>query len=475
MASIKQRGNSWLVTISNGYDSSGKKLIKTKTFKKPHDMTDHKWEKELEKLALEFELQVERGLHLDGGKLTFADFTEIWLRDYAERNLAPKTLARYKELLSTRIVPTIGHIRLEKLQPSHLLEFYDNLSEDGIRLDDIFIAKPELNSIIEKENVSIEALSIASGISARTIGSMLNGHSVLRRSAIAINNSLNIILKRQLDLKKLFFLKGEPRGLSGRTILHHHRLISSMLTTGVHWQLVTNNVASRVKPPKTDRTQAEYYDETETGRLLTLLEGAPLKYKVALHIVIFGGLRLGEVSALTWDCIDFKNNFMQIRQSAQYIPGQGSFIKDTKNATSDRIISMPASVLELLKQYKAWQSEEKLRIGDSWNKDWDNNKWIFTKWNGERVFHSTISHWFRKFREGNELPKLSFHQLRHTNASLLIGLGTNIQTVSKRLGHSRTSTTTDIYAHALQRPDREAADNLEGLFDKSKSNKVKQA
>ncbi len=468
MASIRKRGNnSYLVTVSCGYDAQGKKLTRTKTFKKPTDMTEKKWEKEIEKLALEFELEVEKGLHLDGGKLSLADFTELWIRDYAEKNLAPKTLARYKEILHTRVVPALGHIKLEKLRPNHLLEFYDNLSEKGIRLDDTFFVNPNFKNIIEKKNLSLGDIAESSDLSIRTVRSMMNGNTVSRKTAMSVSKALG------LDMDKLFVLKGEPRGLSDRTIKHHHRVISSMLTTAVYWQFITDNVAKRVKPPKVERSRAEFYDESETERLLILLEDAPLKYKAALHLVIFGGMRLGELSGLEWDHVDFDNSLIRIMQAAQYLPGEGSFIKDTKNTSSDRVISMPASVMALLKQYKAWQNEQRLKCGDLWNEDWDANRWMFTQWNDKRIYYSTIAQWFSKFRKENNLPKLTFHQLRHTNASLLIGLGTNIQTVSKRLGHARASTTTDIYSHALQRPDREAADMLENLFNKN--NKAKQA
>ena len=88
------------------------------------------------------------------------------------------------------------------------------------------------------------------------------------------------------------------------------------------------------------------------------------------------------------------------------------------------------------------------------------------------IFPDTISNWFKKFREKHNLPELTFHGLRHTNATLLIGQGVDIKTVSKRLGHARTSTTINIYAHALRRPDQEAAEKLDNLF-KNNQEKVK--
>lgn len=466
MASIEKRGqNAYRITVSAGYDSKGKKIRKHKSVTLDPNLTPKQIEKELQRQATLFEEEVQKGTYLDGGKITFSNFIDKWLEDYAEKNLAPKTLYRYKELITTRIIPALGHIRLEKLQPTHLLQFYNNLAENGIRLDCKYIIKSDLLEIIEKDNIATKDLADRSGVSEKTIKSMLKMNSVSHSTAHAISSAINI------DLDKLFELSGEPKSLSDRTILHHHRLISSLLTCAVQWQLILNNPADRVKPPKVERKQAKYYDETDTLKLLESLEIAPLKYRTALNLVIFGGMRLGELSAMTWDDVDLDNCYIRIRQASQYLPGEGSYVKETKNESSDRIISMPVSVMELLKQYKAWQNEERLKCGDQWQ----NTGFVFTQWDGKPIFPDTISKWFSKFRKANILPELTFHQLRHTNASLLISQGVNIQTVSKRLGHARASTTTDIYAHALQRPDKEAADKLENLFNKDKNNKVKQA
>lgn len=120
-------------------------------------------------------------------------------------------------------------------------------------------------------------------------------------------------------------------------------------------------------------------------------------------------------------------------------------------------------------KYKALQNEERLKVGDQWE---DHDR-IFTKWNGTPIFPSTPSKWFKKIREKYNLPDLKFHELRHTNASLLIAQGVDIRTISGRLGHSKTSITTYVYGHMLKKPDREAADKLEDLFNKN-SKKGKQ-
>ena len=112
----------------------------------------------------------------------------------------------------------------------------------------------------------------------------------------------------------------------------------------------------------------------------------------------------------------------------------------------------------LLREYKAWQDKRKAELGDQWQE----HDRLYTQWNGVPIHPQTISDWFRKFlNRHKELPRVRLHSLRHSNATLLISEGVDIRTVSNRLGHAQTSTTLNIYSHALQSRDAAAADCLD--------------
>lgn len=418
----------------------------------------------MQKQAALFEKEVETGIYLDAGKITFAEFVSRWLKDYAERQLQPKTLYRYKEMLDTRILPAIGHIKLEKLQPTHLLSFYENLREKGIRIDAKYIAKPELQQLLNEKGISIKELAKAADIDDRTIKGLLSGKSITHTTANAIVKALDV------KLDSILHLKGEPGSLSDQTIKHHHRLISSILTCAVQWQCLLNNPAERVKPPKVEKRESAYFDEEMTEHMLSLLEQEPLKYRTIVVLTLYSGMRLGEVCGLQWSDIDFENNLIRIRQSSQYLPNMGIFQKGTKNESSTRIIAMPPVVMDLLREYKAKWNEQRLQCGDLWYKDDEDNEsdFVFVQWNGRPISPITPTKWFKNFREKYGLPNVTFHGLRHTNASLLIGQNVDVQTVAKRLGHSKATTTTSIYSHFLRRPDQEAAEKLQNLFNKNK-------
>lgn len=423
MGAIEKRGNnSYGITVSCGYDNTGKKIFKKKTVTLPDGMTQKQINKELNEQLVMFQREVANGTYLDGSKLTFSEYAEKWLKDYAEVQLRPKTTAHYNDLLD-RILPVLGHIKLNKLQPTHLIEFYKNLSETGIRLDYRYKLKENGRELLPDANT----LAKTAKLNINTVKGIIGGKATIITTVNKICEAVNV------PPDSLFDAVDTNKGLSSKTISHHLKLISAMLTTAVQWQLILSNPAERVKSPKVERKEAKYYSINEVEKMLELLESEPLKYKAIVYVVIYCGLRLGELADLEWSDIDFDNKTLSITKQLQYVPGKGIYEVDgAKTSAGNRTISVSPSVLELLKEYKQWQLEEK----DKWGDKWVENDKLFTQDNGEPIFPGTPSSWFRKFIRRNNLPTLTFHQIRHTNASLLISQGVDISTVSNRLGHA---------------------------------------
>jgi integrase len=479
MAAIVKRGdNSYRLTVSCGYDKEGKQIRKTKTIDLSH-ISSKKQLAEAEKQFILFQEEIEGGLYIDAGKVTFETFINKWLKDYAEPTLAPKTVHRYKELLNTRIIPALGHIKLNKIQPTHLTEFYNNLRENGIRLDKKYTPKEDFFDSISKLGITSDDIIIKANVTKRTINNIKLHRNINGDIASKISKSIGI------KVDSLFNEDSKTGGLSEKTILHHHRLISSMLTSAVQWQFIVNNPASRVKPPKVEKKEARHFEEEQVEYILSLLQGVPIKYRAMINLSLYGGMRMGELAGLDWSDIDLENKILKIRQSSQYLPGEGVFTKDTKNFSSHRVISLPNTVITIINEYKLWQNGEKAKLENLWD---EKSTRIFTTRTGTPMFPATPSKWFSKFiknhnerimndnsikKEDKEkylIDEVNFHGLRHTSASLLIAEGVDVVTVSKRLGHSKTSTTTDIYAHSLKKTDVEASNKLENLFNKKEKN-----
>ena len=180
-------------------------------------------------------------------------------------------------------------------------------------------------------------------------------------------------------------------------------------------------------------------------------------------------MRKGELLALKWPDIDFENNTVHVTKSVSVLKDR-VIIKEPKTRTSHRMITIPQSLTVKLQKLRISQSEYRLSVGEYWQ----NEDWIFTQDNGRMMNYSTPYHalqstikWYNQSHPENEaLPLIPFHGLRHTSATLLIAGKQDVKTVSSRLGHAQTSTTMNIYAHALQEGDQRAADTLETILKK---------
>lgn len=363
-----------------------------------HRKTVHGTKKDAEVELAKFVTEVQNGLVIDGKSLKFSEFTEIWKRDYGSKELAPSTYKRYCRMLETRLLPYFGHFYINKIKPTDIMKFYDLLEKD--------------TQLVRKKG----------------------------------NNGSKT-----------------KKPLSGKTILEHHRLLRAMLHKAVYWQLIVANPAERVQPPKARKPKRRSYDDEQTKILLEnleLLSSEDTKYKVAIILTVFTGVRLGELMGLEWPDVDFKNGIISINRSSQYLADMGVFTKVPKTESSIREIAIPEFIISLLEEYKLWYEEQKSIYGELWM----NSDRLFVQADGKPMHPSTISKWFVKYVGQIGLPVINFHGLRHTNASLLVAQNVDIAVVSARLGHAQISTTLDFYVHPLLSHNRKAGYALENLL-----------
>jgi len=464
MATVQKRGDSYRIIVSMGYDVRGVQIRKTTTWKPSPGMTSRQIEKELERRKIEFEEKCRQGRVLDG-KITFAAFSDYWIKEYAEKRLRPTTVESYKLCLK-RILPAIGHIKLENLQPHHLMELYANLGEDGIRENTKLVSRVDLGEYVAEEGLTKQSLADRAGLGINTVYSALKGNAVNEATAQSIAEALSVPVE-------LLFKPGEgaDRVLSNKTIANHHRLISSILERAVKWQLIYSNPCSRVEVPKVTRKEARYLDEHQAAQLLNALQPEPLKYRAIITLLLYSGMRRGELCGLEWSDVDFDNDLIDINKSSLYLKERGIFDDETKTEASKRVIKLPGVAMQLLGDWKIEQKYEAYALGDRW----ENSGKIFTQWDGKPIHPDTITTWFKRFIKKNDLPDITVHSLRHTNATLLIASGTDLRTVSKRLGHSNITTTGNIYTHAIQTADERAADLLGDILTPKQSKRHSEA
>lgn len=455
MATITQRNGTYKITVSCGYDINGKQLRKSMTWKPESGMTKRQIEKELNNQAVRFEDKVKSGECLDG-KMKLSDFMIIWFKDYANKELKPKTVEHYKAL-SERTAQALGHLRLESINRHHIMSFYDNLAEENIRKDTKYRCQIDLKAYRKDNKIKKVDISAASGVSLPTLDTMEKGGNVSLQSAEKLCSALGFNLKKT-------FSPVEKKTLSNKTIRLYHAFISSMLSTAVQWEMIKANPCALVKPPKLEKKDPVYLDENEANKMLLLLEDESIQNRTMIQMLVFVGMRRGELLALKWSDVDFNNKLLSIRRTLQYSSGKGTYTTEPKTNTSERVIKISDTVIEILKTYKTWQNKERLKVGDKWQ----NNNYIFTRFDGTPVNPDYLTAWFKGFIRKNNLPDIHIHSLRHTNATMLIAHGAPITTVAKRLGHADATTTAKIYAHALRSADEAAAEVLNDILSPSK-------
>ena len=268
------------------------------------------------------------------------------------------------------------------------------------------------------------------------------------------------------NLNSLYSLLGKDgqnkRGgkLSAKTIIEHHRLISTVLKQAEREGLVPFNVAGRVMLPKVEKKEVAYFQPETVAAIRAALEAEPMKWKMLVHLLLITGARRGEILGLKWSAVDFERGKVHICNNVLYAPDRGVYEDTPKTANSDRFVSLPAETVQLLRQYKVWQAEERLRLGEYYQ----DLGFLFAQDNGNPMHPDSVTDWLDKFSKRHGLPHINAHAFRHTMASMLYFNGVDSVSISKRLGHAQVSTTANIYAHIIQEADQRNADILADVF-----------
>lgn len=252
---------------------------------------------------------------------------------------------------------------------------------------------------------------------------------------------------------------GKP--LSRKTAIHHLSFISDVFSYAVRMEMLTDNPCRRVVVPKGAKKEKEIYTLEEIEKLFELLEDAPMKYRAFFTLAIYSGFRRGELLGLEWKDIDWDNCVISVRRTSNYTPSVGTYTDTTKTKSSQRSLKFPQHVMDLLREFKAEQDEEREKLGSKWE---DHDR-LFVKWNGEPMYHTTTYSWLRKFCEKNGMRFCDIHSLRHFYASALINEGVDAAAVSSALGHSAIGTTTSIYCHVFQQAQARASEAIANVLD----------
>lgn len=239
-------------------------------------------------------------------------------------------------------------------------------------------------------------------------------------------------------------------GHSQKLALNVYRVLSAMLKQAVRWQLVSVNPCAAVDAPRPRRFVAHVPHPEELARLFATADGTP--YGPLVRLAALTGARQGELLGLRWRDVDWEERRLTV--------------EGTKTAASVRVVDLGIEVMALLAKHRSAEREKRLKLGPGATCGGDDAP-IFTNAVGRAVDAGGLKRTWKRIVRDAAVGHVRFHDLRHASASYLLKAGVPVLIVSQRLGHSRTSTTTDIYGHVMPGMGREAAEVVEREMGKT--------
>ena len=246
-------------------------------------------------------------------------------------------------------------------------------------------------------------------------------------------------------------------GRSPKSALNVHRLLNAVLKQAVLWQLLSRNPCDSVKAPRPKRFVPHMPTTEELQRLLEFADLTP--YGPVARLAALTGARQGELLSLRWRDVDWLEQLLTV--------------SGTKTVASARVVDLGNTAIELLRQQRQAEKEKRLKLGPGASCGQDDAT-IFTNLIGKPMDAGGLKRTWKRILRDAGVGHVRFHDLRHASATFLLRAGVPVKVVAERLGHSRTSTTTDTYAHVMPDMGREAAEALESLMVKGWS-KTKEA
>lgn len=326
------------------------------------------------------------------------DYLNMWLQNYILDEKSENTYDKYNKVITNKIIPSIGDIRLCDLKAIHVDKFLRDLKKSKIK----------------------------------------KGKNICH--------------------------------LSGTTIQMYYGILNAALNRAVKLQMIIENPCKYIDTPKRNKYKASILTLQEFRLIYNSLNDTLFEdyiFKLALDISIETGLRRGELCGLTWDSLNFEDNFIDINKALIRIENQYSISK-LKTEGSYRTIPISDELAQKLKKHKTIQSSNKLKYGEFYKKVIFNKisyDLIFRHENGDYIIPSTFLQRLKRLCRYNKIDKnIRWHDLRHTNATYLIESGVNLKVVQDRLGHSLMQTTADTYSHVTKKMNREATTKLTSLI-----------
>jgi integrase len=267
-----------------------------------------------------------------------------------------------------------------------------------------------------------------------------------------------LLLKVTTPAIQQFLNEKHEAGLSPKTVKHIRDCFRAAFNVAVNdWDLIPKNPAAKARPPDQVDRPMHVFDPAQARTFLRLVENHRLQALFSLAICL--GPRQGEVLGIGWENLNLDSGLLTIDGALKRV--EGKLIKGkTKKECSNRTIVLPAVTIAALRRHQTLQDQERAWAGTRWKE----TGYVFTTKIGTPIERRNLLRTWYKIMAGSGLPRIRFHDLRHSAATLLFAQGVHPRTVMEILGHKDLNTTMRIYGHVLDQMKRDAAAKMDELF-----------
>lgn len=259
---------------------------------------------------------------------------------------------------------------------------------------------------------------------------------------------LNLLLT-EVEPKHIKMLYDEilEQGYTTNTVIHYHAVLHQALAYAVKNDYILSNPADRVKRPKKNKHISSFYTKEEILTLLDIAKDDPIYIPIVLSS--YYGFRRSETLGMRWSAIDFENKTITVNHKVTELTENGKTIvyaeDKLKTKSSYRTLPLIPVVEEKLLEHKAKLERNQKLFGNGYCKEYMD--YVCVDEMGKLFRPNFVSDHFGWLLKKYGLKKLTFKELRHSCASMLVAEGIPMKSIQEWLGHSNFSTTADIYSH----------------------------
>jgi integrase len=241
----------------------------------------------------------------------------------------------------------------------------------------------------------------------------------------------------------------DQQGLAAATVQDVHRTLHKAFTDAVRWRLLERNPCEAAEPPRADRVaedaRAKQHAWTADELRTFLTATAGHRLHLAFHLAAATGMRRSELLGLRWSDLDLDRGTLRVAQKLVKAADGYVLHLSTKTAAGARTIALDDGTVSRLRDHRLRQVEQRLAAGSAWH----HLDLVLTREDGSPIPPEAVSQGFRRAVATAGVPRIRFHDVRHSHASLLLAAGEPVKVVSERLGHASPTITLTIYAHVM--------------------------